>query len=64
MGIFALTLIVFAITLIATKSKVVGGKREFVEKRYEASKVGREKPGWVHTWWHAINGDNYGIRIY
>ena len=54
MGIFELTLITFAITLIVTKSKIMGGKREFVEQRYEASKVGNHKPGMIHTWWHAM----------
>lgn len=47
-------LTVFALTLILTKSKVLAGKREFVELRYEASKVGDQRPGWVHKWWHAI----------
>lgn len=48
------TFVVFAITLIITKSKVLAGKREFVERRYEASKVGDQHPGWVHRWWHAL----------
>ena len=32
----------------------MAGKREFVEQRYEAAKVGNQRPGWVHTWWHAL----------
>ncbi len=48
------TFVVFALTLILTKSKVLAGKREFVEKRYEAAKVGDQRPGWVHKWWHAL----------
>lgn len=32
----------------------MAGKREFVELRYEASKVGDQRPGWVHKWWHAL----------
>ena len=32
--------VVFALTLLITKSKIFAGKREFVERRYEASKVG------------------------
>jgi hypothetical protein len=46
--------IVFSLTLILTKSKVLAGKREFVEQRYEASKVGDQQPGWIHRWWHAM----------
>jgi len=48
------TFVVFALTLILTKSKVLAGKREFVEQRYEASKVGDQQPGWIHRWWHAL----------
>lgn len=47
-------LIVFSLTLILTKSKVLAGKRDFVELRYEASKVGDQQPGWIHSWWHAL----------
>lgn len=46
--------VVFAITLIVTKSKVLAGKREFVELRYEAAKVDGQDPGWIHRWFHAI----------
>ena len=46
--------VVFAITLIITKSKIMAGKREFVEQRYDAAKVGNQRPGWVHKLWHAI----------
>lgn len=54
MGILELSLITFAITLLVTKSKIFGSKREFVQKRYEASKVGGHKPGLVHRWWFAM----------
>lgn len=47
-------LVVFALTLILTKSKVLAGKREFVEERYDAAKVGDQHPHWFHRWWHAI----------
>lgn len=50
----ALSLVNFALTLIITKSKIMAGKREFVEKRYESSKVGNMKPSFIHRWWHAI----------
>ena len=46
--------VVFALTLILTKSKILAGKREFVEQRYDAAKVGNQRPGWVHKIWHAI----------
>lgn len=46
--------VVFALTLILTKSKVLAGKREFVEERYAAAKVGDQQPGWFHRWWHAL----------
>jgi len=45
---------VFALTLILTKSKVLAGKREFVEQRYDAAKVGDQHPHWLHTWFRAI----------
>lgn len=45
--------VVFALTLILTKSKVLAGKRDFVELRYDAAKVGGQQPGWLHRWWHA-----------
>jgi len=53
MGIIELTLIVLAITLLVTKSKVVGGKREFVEMRYKISKLDGQKPSLVHSVWYA-----------
>ena len=54
MNLILPSLIVFGITLILTKSKILAGKREFVEKRYESSKVGDMKPNFVHRWWHAM----------
>jgi hypothetical protein len=47
-------LIVFAITLTVTKSEIMGNKREFVKKRYEASHVDGQQPGFIHRWWHAM----------
>jgi len=54
MDLFFNALIVFALSLLITKSKIFAGKREFVELRYEASKVGDQRPGWIHQIWHAI----------
>lgn len=48
------SLVVFAITLIVTKAKVLECKRQFVKERYQASWVGDQKPGWLHWWWHAM----------
>ena len=53
MGIVPLALIVFSIVLVLTKSKILAGKREFVEERYELAKNNGD-PGWVHRWWNAI----------
>ena len=53
MNLIALSFAVFAITLVLTKAKVLAGKREFVEERYEAAKVGSLGPGWIHRWWHS-----------
>lgn len=50
----AALLVVFAITLLVTKSKIFACKREFVQNRYEAAKAGGQKPGYVHTWWAAM----------
>ena len=52
--VFVTVCIVFSITLILTKSKILAGKREFVEQRFQASKVANQKPGFVHSVWHAI----------
>lgn len=46
--------VVFSLTLILTKAKILAGKREFVEERFEASKVMGQSPGWIHRWWHAL----------
>jgi hypothetical protein len=54
MGIIYVSLVVFAVTLIWTKSKIFGGKREFVQKRYDAAKVGGQKPGLLHEIWNAL----------
>lgn len=54
MDILINSLAVFALTLIVTKSKILAGKREFVEQRYDAAKVGDQQPGWIHRWWHAV----------
>lgn len=48
------TLVTNGIVLIITKSKLLSSKREFVKKRYEASFVNSQKPGWIHTWWHSM----------
>lgn len=54
MHILINALAVFALTLLVTKSKILAGKREFVEERYESSKVGEQQPGWIHRCWHAV----------
>lgn len=51
--LIASSLVVFAITLIWTKSRVLASKREFVKQQYEAAKL-FEKPHIIHTWWHAL----------
>lgn len=40
------SLVVFAITWLLTKSKILAEKREFVELRYQASKV-NGRPSWI-----------------
>ena len=47
------SLIVFAITLTITKSKLLECHRKFVKERYEFSK-NIKKPCFLHTWWSAI----------
>lgn len=48
----------YALSLIWTKSKILGGKREFVEKEYQVAKQNakREKRGvsFIHRWWRAL----------
>lgn len=57
-GIFlVVSFAVFGLTLIVTKSKIFGCKREFVEKQYQASLVANIHPWyirWIHKWWHAM----------
>jgi hypothetical protein len=52
--LLAASLVVFAITLIITKSKILACKRKFVEERYKASFVNGGQPSWIHTWFHAM----------
>lgn len=54
MSIIVVSLIVFAITLIVTKSNVLACKREFVEKRYKASLVANGHPSFLHKCWWKI----------
>lgn len=58
MMLIAISLAVFAITLTITKSKLFACKREYVEKRYQASKLNKDTPGWLKSlhkvwvaWW-------------
>lgn len=51
---FYCSFVVFAITLLLTKSKILACKRQFVEKRYKAAFVNNQKPNWVHRIWNAI----------
>lgn len=53
-SILVVSFVTFSITLLITKSKILAGKREFVEKRYQASKVNGQKPHFIHVWWHAL----------
>lgn len=53
-SVFILSFMIFSITLLITKSKILAGKREFVNLRYEASKVNNQKPLFIHRIWHAI----------
>lgn len=47
------SVVVFSITLIITKSKILAHKRKFVAERYISSKISAPV-GWFHRWWHAI----------
>lgn len=51
--LWILSLAVFSITLVITKSKILACKRRFVEERYRSSK-GDGQPNWFHVWWHAM----------
>lgn len=53
-SLIAASLVVFAITLIITKSKILSCKRKFVEKRYKSSFINGGRPHWIHSWWHAM----------
>jgi len=48
-----LSLVVFAITLTITKSRIFASSREFIKERYEASFVNGQQPSWFHRWWNA-----------
>jgi len=50
--LFTLSLVVLAITMTVTKSKLFACKREFVRKRYKAAKV--DGASFVHYFWHAM----------
>ena len=51
------SLIVFAITLLITKSKIFGCKRQYVDKRYKASQINQDDNNrfmsMIHSIWHA-----------
>lgn len=47
------SVVVFAITLTITKSKIFACKREFIEKRYQQAKINKNLT-FVHTWWRAV----------
>ncbi len=48
------TFVVFALTLVMTKSRILAEKREFVESRYELAKLGVNSPDLIHRFWHAL----------
>lgn len=50
MNLIYASLIVFSLTLIITKSRILGCKREFVQKRYKAT----TNPSFIHAWWLAL----------
>ena len=54
MNILCISLIVFSVTLILTKARILACKRQYVEKRYAASKVGGNKPSFIHTWFYKM----------
>jgi hypothetical protein len=54
MSIFHISLIVFSLVLLLTKSKILACKRQFVEERYKAAFVNNQKPGIIHIWFHAM----------
>ena len=53
MDLIYVSLIVFAITLTITKADILRSKREFVTKRYEASKL-NGRPSFIHTWFYKM----------
>ena len=42
--------VVFSLTLILTKAKILTSKRKFIEERYKLT----EKPNIFHKWFHAM----------
>ena len=48
------SLVVFAITLTITKSKIMGCKRQFVQNRYNAVIDNNENPCFLHEFWNAL----------
>jgi len=53
-GVIVHTLVVFAITLTMTKSKIMACKRQFVEDRYNHVLKFGEQPCFLHEWWRAL----------
>lgn len=53
-SLIAASLVVFAITLIVTKSKILANKRKFVEERYKYSFLHGSRPNCIHAWFHAF----------
>lgn len=59
MNIIIISLITFSITLLLTKSKILAGKRQFVEQRYLASKNSINAYDsfivvWIHRVWRSF----------
>lgn len=57
MTTFGLLSIVFSVTLLITKSRLLACKREYVDQRYKASKQNKYTSctiQWLHRIWHAI----------
>lgn len=53
MSILVSSLVVFSITLVLTKSKILACKRKFVENRYQDSKRNKHL-SFTHRWWRAV----------
>lgn len=49
------SLVVAAIVLVLTKSRIWACKRQFVDHRYQNAKQVYGRVSFIHAWWHALN---------